>query len=249
MNTEILKLEPPYEYIYCNGSIGLHIATMIVYEAQTDEDGKYQLVTHSHPIVKYRKCPGGTVWNRAELTDCKVLCREDDKRITMDDFYNFVSGVGRMNLFENDDEGEDVGIMMDYLSASMWKGILNENGIEIEWPMIEEDGEQKPQDTFYIMLVFEEFTMGSKYKYLCHDYGASDIMFNGGSELFFSSQFNTKEDLEMQLMNGMMSYYAAFKDHQFKIVFDSHGSEFDDVIARVNSKEEEYRKECNEIDV
>ena len=245
MNTEILKLEPPYEYIYCNGSIGLHIATMIVYEAKTDEDGKYQLVTHSHPIVKYHKCPGGTVWNRAELTDCKVLCREDDKRITMAQFYDFVSAVGRMQFLDD----EEFNGKMGFISAPMWKGMLDERGIEIEWPMLDVNGEQKPQDTFHITLAFGEFVMGSKYKYEYFNYGASDLDLVGGAQLFFSSRFDTKEDLEMQLMNAMMSYYTAFRDHQFKIVFDSLGSEFDDVIAKVNSKEEEYRKSCNEIDV
>ena len=244
MNTEILKLEPPYEYIYCNGSIGLHIATMIVYEAKTDEDGKYQLVTHSHPIVKYHKCPGGTVWNRAELTDCKVLCREDDKRITMNQFYDFVSGVGRMRLSD-----DYVDVLMDFLSAAAWKNVLDDNGIKIEWPMLDVNGEQKPQDEFNVTLMFQENPEGSRFKYMCRDYGASDIELIGGALLSFSSQFNTKEDLEMQLMNGMMSYYTAFKGHQFKIVFGSLGSEFDDVIAKVNSKEEEYRKSCNEIDV
>ena len=50
METQILKLDQPYEYIYCNGSIGLHIATMIVYETKTNEDGDYELETHSHPV-------------------------------------------------------------------------------------------------------------------------------------------------------------------------------------------------------
>ena len=91
METQILKLDAPFDYIYCNGSIGLHIATMIVYETKTNEDGDYELETHSHPIVKYYDRPGGTVWNRAELTDCTVICREDNKHITMEQFYNFVS--------------------------------------------------------------------------------------------------------------------------------------------------------------
>ena len=110
MKTEILKLDRPYEYIYCNGSIGLHIATMIVYEAKTDEDGEYELETHSHPVVKYRGRPGGTVWNKAELTDCSVLCSEDDKRISMHEFYNFVSGIGRMRLSERGEEQLRVSI-------------------------------------------------------------------------------------------------------------------------------------------
>ena len=95
METQILKLDQPYEYIYCNGSIGLHIATMIVYETKTNEDGDYELETHSHPVVKYSKRPGGTVWNRAELTDCTVLCREDNRRITMESF------VMRMDICRN----------------------------------------------------------------------------------------------------------------------------------------------------
>ena len=58
MDTQILKLEPPFEYIHCNGSTALHIATMIVYEAKTNENGEYELITHSHPIVKYFNTPG-----------------------------------------------------------------------------------------------------------------------------------------------------------------------------------------------
>jgi len=42
MESQILKLERPYEYISCNASVGLHIATMITYEATTDEEGEYK---------------------------------------------------------------------------------------------------------------------------------------------------------------------------------------------------------------
>lgn len=244
METEILKLDRPYEYIYCNGSIGLHIATMIVYEAKTDEDGEYQLETHSHPIVKYSHRPGGTVWNRAELTDCKVLCREDNKRISMQEFYDYVSGIAKTRLLE---PGDDHAVIVN---APMWKSILDLNGIEIEWPMLEVDGKQKPQDEFIIDLVIECNPEGSKSKYTCRDYGGSDIVFNGGANLFFLSGFNNRKELELLLENGMSSYYSAFKDHQFKIVFRSIiNNEFDDIIEQVNSKEEQIREESNDIDV
>ena len=87
MDTQILKLEAPYEYIYCNGEVGKHIATYIVGESKIGEDGKYELETHSHPIVQYQGSPKGVVWNRAELTDCEVLCSEDDMRIDIRTFY------------------------------------------------------------------------------------------------------------------------------------------------------------------
>ena len=81
METQILKLEAPFDYIYCNGEVGKHIATYIVGESRIDEDGKYTLETHSHPIVQYKDGAKGVVWNRAELTDCVVLCSENDMRI------------------------------------------------------------------------------------------------------------------------------------------------------------------------
>ena len=247
METQILKLNEPYEYIYCNGSIGLHIATMIVYEAKTNEDGDYELETHSHPIVKYRLQPGGTVWNRAELRDCRVLCREDNKRITMQEFYDFVSGVGRMCLA--DDEGNEVN-MPNSLDAPMWKGVLNNLGIEIEWPIEHIEGKDAPQDVFYIDLVFEQNPEGSKYKYTCYDYGESDVVFTGGAMLYFSARFNDIDQLKQELQNCMQSYYAAFSDHKFKIVFGSMcSSEFDEAIEWVNSKEAVLRKEVDEVDV
>ena len=87
MDTQILKLEAPFDYIYCNGEVGKHIGTYIVGESRIDEDGKYTLETHSHPIVQYWNSPRGVVWNRAELTDCEVLCSEDDMRIDVQTFF------------------------------------------------------------------------------------------------------------------------------------------------------------------
>ena len=87
METQILKLEAPFDYIYCNGEVGKHIATYIVGESCIGEDGKYSLETHSHPIVQYKDGAKGVVWNRAELTDCEVICSEDDMRIDIDKFY------------------------------------------------------------------------------------------------------------------------------------------------------------------
>lgn len=87
METQILKLEAPYDYIYCNGEVGKHIATYIVGESRINEEGKYELETHSHPIVQYSNSPKGVVWNRAELTDCEVLCNEDDMRVDVVIFF------------------------------------------------------------------------------------------------------------------------------------------------------------------
>ena len=100
MDIQILKLEAPFEYIYCNGEIGKHIATYIVGETRVDENGEYHLETHSHPIVKYWNAPQGVVWNRAELKDCEVLCDDNDKRI---DPYTFSLICNEMETQEVND--------------------------------------------------------------------------------------------------------------------------------------------------
>ena len=248
METQILKLNEPYEYIYCNGSIGLHIATMIVYEAPKTENGEYELVTHSHPVVKYRNRPGGTVWNRAELTDCTVLCREDSKRITMEQFYNFVSEIGRMRLAERSDD-DDSAMSVD---GGMWKSVINLNNIDIEWPMLrKDDGSQTPQVLFEVGLDIRRAPDGSKNKYVLHDMGATDeAVCRGGAGLYFFFEFNTEDDLKLLLLNFAQSYYRAFSDHQFHIEFLwEEGSEFADAVNEVNRLEPKLRENCNDINV
>jgi hypothetical protein len=111
MDTQILKLEAPFDYIYCNGEVGKHIATYIVGESRIGEDGKYELETHSHPIVQYKDGAKGVVWNRAELTDCEVLCNEEDMRVDVRRFFTLCVHLARL---KEDDPQKD-----DYTQAAM----------------------------------------------------------------------------------------------------------------------------------
>lgn len=103
-----MKLEAPFDYIYCNGEVGKHIGTYIVGESRIDDDGKYKLETHSHPIVQYSNSPKGVVWNRAELTDCEVLCSEDDMRIDISTFFLLCVQRAGQKAKESGD-GDDYG--------------------------------------------------------------------------------------------------------------------------------------------
>lgn len=105
MDTEILKLDTPYEYIFCNGELGKHVATYIVGETRKNEDGKYELETHSHPIVKYWHMPQGVVWNKAELTDCEVLCDDTDKRVDAFKFCLLCNKLADMKNLEDEAKG------------------------------------------------------------------------------------------------------------------------------------------------
>lgn len=129
MDTQILKLEAPYDYIYCNGEVGKHIATYIVGESRINEEGKYELETHSHPIVQYSNSPKGVVWNRAELTDCEVLCSEDDMRVDVTIFFLLCVQQAEAKIEEANAKGDDDSDYKPSFEAQALKEKLRQYGI------------------------------------------------------------------------------------------------------------------------
>ena len=149
MDTQILNLNEPYEYIHCNGEVGKHIATLIVYEKTKSDGGSYKLETHSHPIVKYWNAPGGVVWNKAELTDCDVVCTEKDMRISTFKFCRLVRkewGIERdCNYLEKAENLRqtlhDIGIIIsDDVLTAKYRKVVTEWTHQIELIFDEKDG-------------------------------------------------------------------------------------------------------------
>lgn len=94
IQTHLLKAEPPYQIISAAGQVGIQVATLIVTEDKSTEEG-YQIDTHSHPVVNYGlktlaknqnkvkilayyellSClrAEGAVWNKVEISDVQVI--------------------------------------------------------------------------------------------------------------------------------------------------------------------------------
>lgn len=103
-STELLKLDAPYNYIYYGGVVGKHVATLITVTDKTGEDGKYHIETHSHPVVTYNgKTAEGVVWGNVEVTQCRTVCSETDKRVTLREF-NELLMIGEHGTYETDTE-------------------------------------------------------------------------------------------------------------------------------------------------
>lgn len=112
IQTQLLRLDPPYQIISAGGRVGIQVATLIVIEDKTTEDGSYAIDTHSHPVVNYglkqgleeelpqardpmymnylrsRLQPEGAVWNKVEVNKVYVLglAGIQNKPITMKRF-------------------------------------------------------------------------------------------------------------------------------------------------------------------
>ena len=113
IQTQLLRLDPPYQIISAGGQVGIQLATLIVTEEKTTETGEYVIDTHSHPVVSYglkeglleafkygsnfpeeaeyrnnRLQPEGAVWNKVEVSDIHVLglAGADNRPVSMDTF-------------------------------------------------------------------------------------------------------------------------------------------------------------------
>ena len=101
LQTQLLRLEPPYQIISYGGEVALHVATLIVTQETTDAKGKTKLETHCRPVVNYSRkeyftqdpqrlekhlhsdlypvgCTAhpsaeGTIWDDADVARVKVL--------------------------------------------------------------------------------------------------------------------------------------------------------------------------------
>ena len=115
IQTQLLRLDPPYQIISARGQVGIQVATLIVTENKTTEDGKYAIDTHSHPVVNYglkqgvseelkyntdpnpdtqykitlRLQPEGAVWNKVEVNEVRVLGLAGAQNEAID-LFNFV---------------------------------------------------------------------------------------------------------------------------------------------------------------
>lgn len=55
IQTQLLRLEPPYQIIANGGEVALHVATLIVTQEKTDAKGRTRIETHCRPVVNYSR--------------------------------------------------------------------------------------------------------------------------------------------------------------------------------------------------
>ena len=88
MNSKLLKLNEPYNVIYAAGKIGRHIATLLTWADDPDNEGEV-IGAHQYPVIDQgEEFPAGTLVEEAELEDCRVVCS-----------YNPENGITGTNIY------------------------------------------------------------------------------------------------------------------------------------------------------
>ncbi len=115
MQTHLLKLEPPYRFVFDeeHGRVGKVIAVLL---KETNEEGYNRTV--SVPIVDM-----AFTWDDTDLAECMVLCDEFHQRISFETYIYCLMTVSASNWFPN-----------GFFSVYNFGSQLNELGIRVLFP-------------------------------------------------------------------------------------------------------------------
>ena len=152
MNTQLLKLDQPYDIICGSNKIAKHVATLIVANVEkentTDCDfpGYVDMHAYSFPVVEYGNgSAAGDVWMDVEVRDCRVIAKAPKENLTNAISANWFCETLRF-LYLGDEIGSTqtpytlyeqlrgLGISVDYLFN---RGMNNEVNVELDFDVDE----------------------------------------------------------------------------------------------------------------
>lgn len=214
IQTHLLKIEPPYRVLNIEGDLVRHIATLIevreVFDPRSHEE---RIKTISHPVVDYgNNNYAGVVREDVTLEDCEILSNP----LSPIAFYLLADEVKRKFNFSS--FASDPERLVKRLKAL---------GIAIEWPM-KKDAEgfdtNEPEDRFEIPISIDHSEKGN--------WGVES-----GDNFFSFDHIGcaSEQALLNKIRETRSSYYKAFSDHQFDIVFRSNMPEAQHIIAELNA--------------
>ncbi len=214
IQTHLMKLEAPYPVLNIEGTLVRHVATLIeVRDAFDDATGEECIKTVSHPVVDYGDNEyAGVVFDKIDLQDCEPL----HNPMSTSEFQLLTFKLQRT-----------WGRQMTFWRPEYLVGRLNYLGITIDWPKKKDaDGfdTDEPEDLFDLPISI----------------GQSDKVgwWMETSTFFFDfngNGFKSEAELLSFIRNLRSSYYKAFADHQFDIVFHSNMPEAQRIVAELNA--------------
>ena len=224
MNSQILKLDAPYNIIYAGGRIGRHIATMTVWE--DDELGIYNARQYAM-IDEGGDLAAGALAAEAELGDCRVICNERDPRIGLRSLAEIVKYD-----FEQEEPVE---------FAYLWER-LSLLGVKVVWDkardekgelLKDDEGNDIYENVYEISISFD----GTHKHLLARSYVSSGFYFYARG---------TVEEVYKELHYQHMIYESMFDRDALLIKFETPDGWEQHIIDLLNERKEYYEPAPNE---
>ena len=218
MNSQILKLEAPYNIIYAGGRIGRHIATMTIWddgELGIFEASQYAMIDEGGELA------AGALATEAELCDCRVICNERDPRVGL----RTLAEIVKYDLEQ--DEPVEFSYIWERLSLLgvkvIWDKACDENGKYLK----DDEGELIDENVYGISISFD----GTHEHLLARSYVSSGFYFYARG---------TVEEVYKELHYQHMMYESAFYHNALHIKFDTPDGWEQHIIDLLNDRKEYY---------
>lgn len=220
MNSQIIKLDAPYQVIYAGGKIGRHIATVMTWE--DDQEGDAAIIgARQYPVIDQGgEFVAGTLVCEAELEDCRVVCPVNKEGKPGTNLYWFASMV-EYDFLQEEPMGADH--MFDRLKALDCTIALPEDKNRKD-----EDGNPLPQTDYLISLdilpLREQEGEETTYRVKSNKFGG-----------FYFESYGTAKEIYYDLQYQRTCYMEMFRKHLIEIKFYTEDMMLlDDVIEKLN---------------
>ena len=218
MNSQILKLEAPYNIIYAGGRIGRHIATMTVW--QDDEMGIYNACQYAM-LDEGGELAAGALAAEAELGDCRVICNERDPRVPL----RWLAEMVKYDLEQ--EEPVEFSYIWERLSLLgvkvIWDKARDENGELLK----DDEGNEIDENVYTISLSFD----GTHSNLLVRSYTSSGFYFYAQGPV---------EEVYREIHYQHMMYDSAFYHDTLLIKFETPDGWEQHFIDLLNERKESY---------
>lgn len=232
MNTQLLKLERPYNIICSKGNFAVHIATLIVVDEEPQEDNpsKMMKVARSYPVVDYGDgSPEGDVWTFSEVRNCRVVTSGLD-----DGYYHPISLVWFSRLLQFNQGVDIIKVDDDYypLTPGVLQLCLSRFLITVKNPGL-------ACAEFDVMLTFNQegkkVTIESEGGYL---YFKSTLFLDYGIDA-------TKEDAFIEMITWWDEYKSIIRpsipnNQYLGVVFYTDDDDYCEFVDELNSRVKEH---------
>ena len=219
MNSQILKLDAPYNIIYAGGRIGRHIATMTVWD--DDEMGIYNAC--QYPMIdEGGELAAGALAAEAQLGDCRVICNERDPRVQL----RWLAEMVKYDLEQ--EEPVEFSYIWERLSLLgvkvIWDKATDENGKLLK----DDEGNEIDENVYTISLSFD----GTHSHLLARSYTSSGFYFYARGPV---------EEVYKEIHYQHMVYESMFYKDHLLIKFETPDGWEQHIVDLLNERKEIYK--------
>ena len=214
IQTHLMKLDAPYPVLNIDGQIVRHVATLIeVREVYDKKTGESKIKTISHPVVDFGDNRySGLVYEDKDLEECDVL-------------QPMLSGVD-FHLMVHDAQRMFNPMVMSQKPEHLVKR-LRKFGIDVKWPM------KKDADGYETNEPEERIEVGLSLGQSSNGLWAAESSI--GEFCFDAKGMESEQKLLQYIRDMRSSYYKAFPERKFDIIFRNNDPEMKRYLDELNA--------------